>query len=355
VLPEVPGCGYAVRDPAKSPAVPLVEGHTLRNESIELTVSAATGGIQSLRTHRDRGTRVSQRLVFEKSAARRKQSNFQTGGTNLDTQMVAERIEIGRNDSDVGEIISHGQLLDAAGELVARFTQMARVVRALAAAIIDIRLDCVKLPAGERWNSYFASRLAWVDEAVTLRCGVQWTARESARQRIESPEWVEVSSGERNIVCHALGLPYHRLAAPTWLDTLLVTAGDDRRQFQFALALDCAYPTQAALALATAGKTAFAKLPGPLPASRGWFLHVSARNVLLTHCEPLAGQRAGIRCRLLETEGRYAEATVSAFRPFRSAQTTDFRGNAKSVLSVVDGQVQLDIDPHRWVQFEANW
>jgi hypothetical protein len=269
--------------------------------------------------------------------------------------MIAERIEIGRNDSVVGEIISQGQLLDAAGELVARFTQTARVVRALAAAIIDVRLDCVKLPTGDRWTSYLASRLAWVDEAVTLRRGVGWTARETTRQRVESPEWVEVSSGERNIVCHALGLPYHRLAAPTWLDTLLVTAGEDRRQFQFALALDCAYPTQAALAVATAGRAAFAKLPGPLPASRGWFLHVSARNVLLTHCEPLGGERGGVRCRLLETEGRYAEAAVSAFRPFRSARTTDFRGNAKSVLSVNDGKVVLDVEPYRWVQFEAEW
>jgi hypothetical protein len=269
--------------------------------------------------------------------------------------MIAERIEIGRNDSVVGEIISQGQLLDAAGELLARFTQTARVVRALAAAIIDVRLDCVKLPTGDRWNSYLASRLAWVDEAVTLRRGVGWMARETTRQRVESPEWIEVSSGERNIVCHALGLPYHRLAAPTWLDTLLVTAGEDRRQFQFALSLDCAYPTQAALAVATAGKAAFATLPGPLPASRGWFLHVSARNVLLTHCEPLGGERGGVRCRLLETEGRYAEAAVSAFRPFRSARTTDFRGNAKSVLSVNDGKVVLDVEPYRWVQFEAEW
>jgi alpha-mannosidase len=355
VLPDVPGCGYAVRDPARLSEVPLVEGHTLRNEAIELTVSATTGGIQSLRTHRDRGTRVSQRLVYQKPGASRGKSSFEIGGPSLDTQMIADQIEIGRNDSVVGEIRSHGRLLDAAGELLARFTQTARLVRALPAAIIDIQLDCVKLPTGDRWNSYFASRLAWSDEAVTFRRGVQWTARETTRQRIESSEWVEVSSGEQNIVCLALGLPYHRRAAPTWLDTLLVPADEDRRHFQFALALDSVYPTQAALALATAGRPVFAMLRGPLPAARGWFLHVSARNMLLTSCEPLGGERAGIRCRLLETEGRHAEFAISAFRPFRTARTTDFRGNPKSVLSVVDGQVRLDIGPHRWMQIEAEW
>ncbi|HEY3395564.1 MAG TPA: hypothetical protein VGK58_22880 [Lacipirellulaceae bacterium] len=355
VLPDVPGCGYAVRESAALPAVPLVEGHTLRNESLELTVSAATGGIQSLRTHRDRGTRVSQRLVYQKSGASRRQSTLERGGANLDTQMIADQLEIGRNDSVVGEIISYGRILDASGELLARFTQTARLVRTLPAAILDIQLDCMKLPTGERWNSYFASRLAWSDEAVTFRRGVQWTARDVARQRIVSPEWIEVSSGEQNIVCLALGLPYHRQAAPTWLDTLLVTEDEDRRQFQIAIALDSMYPTQAALALATAGRPTLAMLPGPLPASRGWFLHVSARNVLLTYCEPLGPERAGISCRLLETEGRHAEATISAFRPFRSAQTTDFRGNAKSLLSVVDGRVVLDVAPHRWIQFEAEW
>jgi hypothetical protein len=355
VLPEVPGCGYAVCEPASRPAVPLVDGHTLRNEVLELTVSAKTGGIQSLRTHRDRGTRVSQRLVFEKPGTGRKRSQFEIGEPRLDTQMIADRIEIGRNDRTVGDIMSHGRLVDAAGELLARFTQTVRFVRALPAAIIDVRLDCATLPTGEAWNSYFASRLAWSDEAVSFRRGVQWRARETTRQRIESPEWVEVSSGGQNIVCLALGLPFHRRAAPTWLDTLLVTAGEENRQFQFAIALDCDYPTQAALSLASAGKPTLAKLPGPLPEARGWFLHVSAKNLLLTHCEPLCGERAGIRCRLLETEGRQAEATIAAFRPFRSAQTTDFRGNAKSVLSVVDGRVRLDIDPHRWVQFEAEW
>jgi alpha-mannosidase len=356
MLPEVPGCGYAVREPGSLSAVPLVEGHTLRNETLELTVSAITGGIQSLRTHRDRGTRVSQRLVFQKPGASRKHSPPDTaGGAMLNTQMIADSVEIVRSDAAVGEITSRGRLLDAAGELLARFTQTARVLRGLPAAIIDIRLECLQSPVGDRWSSYIASRLAWSDESVSFRRGVQWTARETTSQRIESPEWVEASSGAENVVCLGMGVPFHRRAAPTWLDTLLVTSGEDRRQFQLALALDCAYPTQLALALATAGRPAFAKLPGPLAEPRGWFLHVSAKNVVLTRCEPPSGERAGIRLRILETEGRSAVATITAYRPFRTARMTDFRANAKAVLSIDDGQVSVEIGPHRWVQLEAEW
>jgi alpha-mannosidase len=355
VFPDVPGCGFAEWQPANAAAVPLVEGRTLRNETLELTVSDVSGGIQSLRAHRDRGTRISQRLVYQARTGQKQSSADWPGGMALETQMIADQIVIGRNDSIVGEITSHGRLVDRSGSLLARFTQTARLVRALPAAIIEVSLDCVQRPAGEPWNSYFASRLAWSDEAISFRRGVQWTSRETTRERIESPEWVEISNGADNMVCVPLGLPFHRRVGPTWLDTLLVTSSENRRQFQFAIALDCLYPTQTAVALATAGRPSFAKLPGPLSDGRGWFLHVSAKNLLMTHCEPLCGERAGIRCRLLETEGRHAEAMLSAFRSFRSARTTDFRGNAKSVLSVNEGKVSLEVGPHRWVQIEAEW
>ena len=60
--------------------VALAEGLTLRNERLELTVSKKTGGIQSIRTHRDRSTRVSQRLVF----------HHEVGAAAAESQMVAE-------------------------------------------------------------------------------------------------------------------------------------------------------------------------------------------------------------------------------------------------------------------------
>jgi alpha-mannosidase len=344
VLPNVPGCGYAT--PARgatAPAAPLAIEGTLRNERFELTVSETTGGIQSLRTHRDRSTRISQRLVFQDRVA---------AGS---TQMVAERIEITRNDEVVGEITSHGQLLNAAGELLARFTQTMRLARAVPAVIVDVELDPQRWPSGDIWSSYFASRMAWSDDAVSFRRGVQWASLDAHGPHIASPEWVEVDDGIGTITCFGLGLAFHRQVGPTWLDTLLLVANEAQRRIQFALTIDEVDPLQTVLALLTAGRTYTAELPAPPHTPTGWFLHLGAKNVLVTHVEPLAPPQSGIRLRLLETAGRDTRTTLAAFRPFHAARTTDFRGQPTGVLSMADGRAEFDIGAQRWIQLEAEW
>ncbi|MCI0332948.1 MAG: hypothetical protein L0228_06965 [Planctomycetes bacterium] len=376
-LPDVPGCGFATFAAAAPIAsVSLADERTLRNERLEVTVSEATGGIQSIRSHRDRSTRVSQRLVFH-------QGRIASLG---DTQMVAERIAVTRNESLIGEIESRGRLLDSSGALLANFKQRVRVARGLAAALVDVELEPQRLPEGDIWRSYYASRLAWTDDAIAVRRGGNWMGHVTGRERIESPEWVEINGGIGSITCFGMGLPYHRRASPKWLDTLLLVAGEGRRRFQFAIALDEAYATQSALGLFTAGQSPILTLSSEPNSSRGWFLHVGAKNIVTTHIEPLlpvsavgglseadSGSQpsvesasetpptthgsacAAIRVRLLETEGRDAHTSLSAFRPFRNARTTDFRGNSTGVLSTDDGRVEFNIGAHRWIQIEAEW
>ena len=343
LLPAVPGCGYAtLAAAAMPPSVALADERALRNEQLELTISDTTGGIQSLRSHRDRSTRVSQRLVFHSAR----------DGEAHETIMVAERIEITRNDAIAGQITSEGRLLDPNGQTLARFIQTTRVVRGLPAVIVDVQLDPQRLPEGDVWKNYFASRIAWAGDAIALRRGVQWTARETAREQIESLEWIEINDGIGTLTNFALGLPFHRRIGLTRLDSLLIVPGEKRRRFQFALAIDEKHPTQTALGLVTAGKRSAVQLPNP---PTGWFLHVGAKNVLLTHVEPLAAPQAGICLRLLETEGRDTRTTLAAFRPFHAARTTDFRGQSTGVLSVAGGRAQFEIGPHRWLQLEAEW
>jgi hypothetical protein len=157
------------------------------------------------------------------------------------------------------------------------------------------------------------------------------------------------------VTCFAFGLPFHRRASPSWLDTLLVVAGQQRRRFQFALALDEKYPSRTALGLMTAGHAPIMSLPTEPKSSRGWFLHVGAKNVLATHVDRLAGPPAGIRVRLLETEGRETHTSLTGYRPFTAAQATDFRGNSTRVLSIAEGHVEFDIAAHQWIQIEAEW
>jgi alpha-mannosidase len=375
-LPDIPGWGFATCTAAAPTAsVALAEGSTLRNERLQVTVSESTGGIQSLRGHRDRNTRVSQRLVFHRG----RYASLQ------DTQMIVEKIEVTRNDALIGEIESRGQLLDPGSELLATFIQRVRIARGMPAVFVDVELEPQRLPEGDIWRSYYASRLAWTDEAAAVRRGGHWMGHETGRERIESPEWVQIDDGIGTITCFGLGLPYHRRSSPNWLDTLLAVAGEDRRRFQFALALDENYPLRTALGLLTAGQARILTLSTEPSSSRGWFLHVGAKNIVATHIEPLIpgetvgglseadnGLRLeaasasetpptnnsihpGIRIRLLETEGRDTHTTLDAFRPFRAARATDFRGHSTGVLSMVDGRVEFDIGAHRWIQIEAEW
>ena len=345
-LPEVPGCGYATLASAEAaPTMPLAEGLTLRNERMELTVSQKTGGIQSLRTHRDRSTRVSQRLVF----------HHETGAEPPETQMVADKIEITRNDPLVGEITSQGRLLGAAGEILTHFTQRVRAVRGLPVMIVDIELEPQPLPEGDIWKSYIASRLAWSEEALAIRRGKQWSGYETTRECLDSSEWIEIDDAIGRVTCFAMGLPFHRVASLRWLDTLLLVAGEERRRFQFAIELDQYYPSHAALGLMAAGDPFVCASPSPPASPRGWFLHVGAKNVLCTHVAPLPEPASGIRLRLRETEGRETRTSLAAFRPFREAWKTDFRGNRTDVLSITDGRAEIDIGSYGWEQTEAEW
>jgi hypothetical protein len=96
-------------------------------------------------------------------------------------------------------------------------------------------------------------------------------------------------------------------------------------------------------------------LHSQVAAPSGWLLHVGARNVIVTHVEPLDLPAAGVRLRILETEGHGVRTSVTAFRPFRAARQTDFRGELIGTLPVVDGRAQLEIGAFRWMQIEAEW
>jgi alpha-mannosidase len=374
-IPEVPGWGFATfAAAAPAASIPLAEDRVLRNERLEVTISEATGAIQSIRAYRDRSTRVSQRLAFHRGRI----------ASTQDSTMAADHIAVTRNDALIGEIESRGRLLDAADELLANFTQRVRVARGVPAVFVDIELDPQRLPDGDVWRSYYASRLAWTDDAIAVRRGGQWLSHETARERIESPGWVEIVDIAGTISCFGFGLPFHRRASPTWLDTLLIVAGEERRHFQFALAIDEAYPLRTGLGLFTCGHAPTMTVPTEPTISRGWFLHVGAKNIIATHLEPLSTKivgglseadhappsntasasetpptsdsvSSGIRVRLLETEGRDTHTTLAAFRPFTEARTSDFRGNSTGVLSVVDGRIEFDIAAHSWIQIEAEW
>ena len=88
-----------------------------------------------------------------------------------------------------------------------------------------------------------------------------------------------------------------------------------------------------------------------------WLLHTDARNVLLTALEPTCtnGRMTGFAARLMETEGRQTEFSLTTIRPLRSAEKTDFRGEDRQPLEVHDDRVSGVIRPREWLQLEVEF
>ena len=144
------------------------------------------------------------------------------------------------------------------------------------------------------WKSYFASRLAWVDEALAVRRGAEWSARETDRERIESPEWIEIDDVIGRVTCFRA-----RPAVPSPRGAELARyAAARRRRRATAISIrhwaryESSHRTRRS-ACSRAGQPCIAELPGAQAAPRGWFVHVGAKTCLLTHVEPLAAPADG--------------------------------------------------------------
>jgi hypothetical protein len=96
-----------------------------------------------------------------------------------------------------------------------------------------------------------------------------------------------------------------------------------------------------------------------LPPS-AWFLHIDARNALITFIEPIRDQGesnhvVGLRIRIMETKGLDSRAKLSAYRPFASANRVQFNGELFSILHIHDGTIELDLAPNDWFEIAAYW
>lgn len=354
----LPGLGYRW----KAEPTPLVVGATgdenrLVNELVEIVVNAETGALQSFKSHGDRRTRVSQRLVWvDNASTQQRLANEHPAGS---TRMEADDVRLVRSDGAADAIHSRGRLLDAQGTLLARFDQRVTLPRAERHVLIDGSLEITAPMTGESWQSYFASRLVW-DERLdpTVDYGRNWISQSATRQRIVTREWIQVgrtAGGEGSLTLVAFGHAHHQRMGERALDTLLVAGDESTVRFRLAIGLDAPYPTQTMLGLLTPASHYVTKSHhggGPMS---GWFLHIGARNVLVAALAAINGPRQGVRMRLLETEGRAASVPISAFRPIADGRRTDFRGTVIEPLDTDDGRLIVDVKPYGWVQLEGYW
>jgi alpha-mannosidase len=221
---------------------------------------------------------------------------------------------------------------------------------------LDIELEPSAELTSDPWNSYYACRFAWSDEAADLYASVNQTRQRLTKKRIESPLFVELQSGERHTTLLTGGIPYHRRVSDRMLDTLLIVRGERARTFRLGIGIDLSQPLPASLNLLAPPVCSFAMAPPPI-SRHCWLFHLDARSVVATHWFPLReeGRIVGVQVRLLESAGRNCRARLTAFRPFRSARQLNFLGEPMSQLAVEEGKVVVDVAACEWIEVEARW
>jgi alpha-mannosidase len=366
---EVPGMGFAsISQPAGAPnpgrAPAIGRDNVLANEFFELTISRATGGIQSLRSFRQRGNLLSQQLGFRLPDA------TQQGWTSAAEEgrystMRAESVELTVSCAAYGELVSRGTLVGDEGQTLARFRQTTGVWAGSRIVRCTFEFDEIEEPLADPWGSYHAARFAWPAVSAELYRGVGLARQKTQAAHLEAPEYLEIETATGSISILTGGLAHHRRAGERMIDSLLIVRGETERRFTMGIGVEVAQPASAAVEILTPAAVSLAAGPPPAAAS-GWFFHLDARNVLATHWDALvdgtseespAADRAsrGFRARFLETTGRAGRAALRTFRPVKSARQVDFLGQTMLELRVEGDRIMLDFAAFEWIDVEVEW
>lgn len=356
---SLPGSGFhwipypAQETPPAAEKLPTAEDLLLRNEFFEVNLSDVTGGIGQIRTYERSPNRISQQLAYRFPRERtitigegEQQEQYRT----YYSEMVLDSTRVLRSGSVVGEIETTGKIVDPeAREYLAGYRQVTRIWRGKPLLEVEFELDPVKLPDGNPWTNYYGVRFAWKHETAAISRSQHHGAHVVTAERFEAPEFIELADDEFRTTILTCGLPFHRKTGPRMLDTIVLTAGESRRTFRFAVAVDQQYPLECARDLETP-PICVPTTTGPADgAATGWFFHVSSRNVQITRVLPMlpgkegAADLSGCRLRLMETEGRRKSITLRCFRAPTSARQHDFLGETLQTLPVEGDKVSLEV------------
>ncbi len=378
---EVPGCGYAWVSSKNSSAMPptpklkLAEKGLLRNDLFEVAINERTGGIGHVRFHNQRTKRLSQQLSFRFPRERTISVGPESSNTikSQYAEMRGRGHEVVHSGTAMGEIATWGDIVDqATQERLASFRQTVRVWRALPTIEIDIELNDLKVPEGDPWNNYFASRFAWNDSTAVVTRSIYHSAHGFSGERFETSDYFEIASEAERLTIVPHGLPFHRKTGERMIDSLLVVSGENARRFRFTISIDAQYPLEAAWNATTPAPIIPADHGPPRAGLTGWFFHVDGRHVQITRIldatnglpasSPLeqfsnttVPADPGFALRLIETEGRTKPVKLRCFRQPTFARKRDFRGDTISELTIQGDAVIVDLAAYEIVDIELRF
>ncbi len=367
----------------------------LRNGHCEVVFDKYKGIIRGINDYRTRGPRLAQQV-----ALRIPDVTEQDAGDEAHyTIPAADSWQITSAGPVVGEICCQGRLMSREGKRMAGFRQTTRLWRGSRVVEIEITLEPDTEPGPNPWNSYYAVRFAWNDATANLYRSAGQLNYPTDTNLLEAPYFIDVRTAEARTTLLPNGLPYHRRFGLRRLDTLLRVRGETATTFRLGIGIDVAHPLHAALSemlppivLPVAGRSSSAS---------GWLFHVDHRNVLATHWEPLPArppepeppatetypedvgydeywdpespppepvetpdtpapepepidptQVAGLRVRLLETDGRTTRVGLRALRPLVKAEKLTEGARPNLQLEVTGDRTTVPLGAREWAEVE---
>ena len=152
--------------------------------------------------------------------------------------MAADEIRVLAAGPVTGQVMVRGRLVDRSGQLLAGFQQSTRITWGSRVIEVEIELDPRRQPDADPWNSYYAARFAWGQDAPTLYRSVNQATLASDAAILESPYFIEIPGEAGRTAVLAAGLPYHRRCGLRKLDSLLLVQGETARRFRLGIAID---------------------------------------------------------------------------------------------------------------------
>ncbi len=332
---EVPGLGF-VWIPQQGPPntqaptlrMKLADERCVRNEFFEAEIDPGTGGLRALRDTRTRVNRLGQQLVY-----------------NPGSSMKARSVRVTCAGSALGELTSEGDILSPEGEVLATFRQRLRAWLGRPLLELRIEIEPVSLPHGYAWHAYFGARFAWRDERSLILRGVVGPGYTTTTTHPETPDYLELRTGNSNALILPGGLPFHQRQGTRMIDVLLITEGETARTFDLGLTLDRNVPMQTAQALISPIPMLEVAKGPPHVGAVGWLFHLDATNLLLTSIEAAADGADAVIARMLETRLQGGQAELRCPRNPTRAQLIDLLGNHLMDARIDGDSVGFDFAP----------
>jgi alpha-mannosidase len=351
---DLPAFGFAWVPRETAPDIPPaafgtigVRGPILHNESMEVEIDEATGGIRAIRAPGEPFPRLGQQLVA-------------AGGS----RMRATRREVEYGGPALVRAYTEGHLLDGRDEhVLARYRQQYRLWAGRPILELEIELEEIdpqwelRLAEADPWRDFLACRWAWPDPEADLRRTSLLGPEPTAAIRPETPDVIDISTRRQRTALLFGGLAHHQRHGSRMLDTLLVAGRETGRRYRLGVVLDQEYPYQSAQDFLSPAPVVAVESGPPATGTSGWFFQVDQKGVAVTRVEPLErsgdGRGWGLAFHVLETTGRPSRCRLRLLRNPSWARQTDFNGELIVDLPVDGDSVLIDLTPHELARVEV--